>query len=320
MNPATEPVLKHFNILFIILNLVAGTAVYLTVRQQYQKHRDPLLRRLFPYILSFNLLVAVDLGYQYLMTNLSPETAGLPFAPVGLMLVLVFAAEFGITVSLVRVATEIEGRALPVWAGRLLWAWMAVFAAGTMHALWVYSAQRSQSEFSWVHSAWLGTMVVIIFVSLLRLLFFRGPQPGRRRSARGFAWIFLTGYAGFALSNLDFYFLHIGIDILDPLILLFINLAPVIWMTRYYGSYRESTVAPADRLPGRLAARFGISPREMDIIGLIVAGRSNHEIGAGLFISFSTVKNHVYSIFQKTGVKSRTQLVRLVRELEAERE
>jgi len=119
MNPATEPVLKHFNILFIILNLVAGTAVYLTVRQQYQKHRDPLLRRLFPYILSFNLLVAVDLGYQYLMTNLSPETAGLPFAPVGLMLVLVFAAEFGITVSLVRVATEIEGRALPVWAGIL---------------------------------------------------------------------------------------------------------------------------------------------------------------------------------------------------------
>jgi DNA-binding CsgD family transcriptional regulator len=55
--------------------------------------------------------------------------------------------------------------------------------------------------------------------------------------------------------------------------------------------------------------KFGISPREREIIQLLLKGKSNKEIEDALFISIGTVKNHVYSIFQKLDVKNRSQLL-----------
>jgi DNA-binding CsgD family transcriptional regulator len=59
--------------------------------------------------------------------------------------------------------------------------------------------------------------------------------------------------------------------------------------------------------------KYGISKREQEIIRLILRGMSNREIEKELFISLSTVKNHVYNIFQKLGVKNRFELIVLFR-------
>ena len=42
---------------------------------------------------------------------------------------------------------------------------------------------------------------------------------------------------------------------------------------------------------------------------MLAAGKSNAEIAASLFIGLSTVKKHVSSIFEKTGLKSRAELI-----------
>jgi ligand-binding sensor domain-containing protein/DNA-binding CsgD family transcriptional regulator len=55
--------------------------------------------------------------------------------------------------------------------------------------------------------------------------------------------------------------------------------------------------------------KFGISPREREIVRLLLRGKSNREIEDALFISMGTVKNHIYRIFQKLGVKNRAQLI-----------
>lgn len=68
------------------------------------------------------------------------------------------------------------------------------------------------------------------------------------------------------------------------------------------------------RIPGvvaeRLAERVGgsdLTGRELEVLRLIVAGRSNREIGSDLRISEATVKSHVNSILSKLGVTDRTQ-------------
>ncbi|MFP5227876.1 MAG: response regulator [Acidobacteriota bacterium] len=50
-----------------------------------------------------------------------------------------------------------------------------------------------------------------------------------------------------------------------------------------------------------------LSPREREVLALIVAGRSNKEIAAELGISRATVKFHVSVIFSRMGVEDRTQ-------------
>ena len=56
-------------------------------------------------------------------------------------------------------------------------------------------------------------------------------------------------------------------------------------------------------------SRYDISKREQEIIELVIRGKSNQQIEGILFISLRTVKNHLYNIYQKAGIKSRLQLL-----------
>jgi len=50
-----------------------------------------------------------------------------------------------------------------------------------------------------------------------------------------------------------------------------------------------------------------LSPREMEILGLVAQGRSNKEIGSRLQISFGTVRIHLSHIYEKLHVHCRTE-------------
>lgn len=60
---------------------------------------------------------------------------------------------------------------------------------------------------------------------------------------------------------------------------------------------------------------LGISPRELDVLKEIAAGRSNKEIAAHLCVSPNTVKTHVARLFEKLGAKRRTDAINRAREL-----
>jgi DNA-binding CsgD family transcriptional regulator len=70
--------------------------------------------------------------------------------------------------------------------------------------------------------------------------------------------------------------------------------------------------APAYQLPDEIVKEYGISPREREIISMLVQGYNNKVIGEKLFISSITVKNHIYHIYQKTGVTNKVQLMNLL--------
>lgn len=58
---------------------------------------------------------------------------------------------------------------------------------------------------------------------------------------------------------------------------------------------------------------YGITPREVEIIQKIYQGKANKEIAEELFVTLQTIKDHTHRIYQKTDVKSRSQLTLLVR-------
>ena len=62
------------------------------------------------------------------------------------------------------------------------------------------------------------------------------------------------------------------------------------------------------RNDARVAA-LGITPRELEILEHIAAGKSTREIAAALFVSENTVKTHASRLFAKLDVNRRTQAV-----------
>ncbi len=61
--------------------------------------------------------------------------------------------------------------------------------------------------------------------------------------------------------------------------------------------------------------KLGISDREHEVLQELVKGFSNKEIGEKLFVSESTVKSHVSSIYSKLEVKRRPQAIIKAQEL-----
>jgi len=71
------------------------------------------------------------------------------------------------------------------------------------------------------------------------------------------------------------------------------------------------TLAASPAPPGQPASaeRLGLTPRQIDVLRMLVDGRSNKLIGRALDLAPSTVKTHLEAIFQRLHVNSRTQAV-----------
>ena len=65
-------------------------------------------------------------------------------------------------------------------------------------------------------------------------------------------------------------------------------------------------LAFAQRPRGSVAV--ALSPREQDVVRLVVEGRSNDEIGLALGIGAKTVESHLRRLFERLDVASRTEL------------
>lgn len=86
----------------------------------------------------------------------------------------------------------------------------------------------------------------------------------------------------------------------------------------------ETALAPsiAAKLVHRVRAGAGqatraavLSPRELEVLRLVAAGRSNPRIAAELFIGEATVKTHLLHVFEKLDVRGRTRAVTRAMEL-----
>ncbi|MBE1582146.1 AAA family ATPase [Nonomuraea angiospora] len=81
------------------------------------------------------------------------------------------------------------------------------------------------------------------------------------------------------------------------------------WARRAHGELRA---AGESAEPARGPALDALTPQELRIAGLVADGLSSKEIAAQLFLSPRTVEYHLYKIYPKLGIGTRTELARLV--------
>jgi DNA-binding CsgD family transcriptional regulator/streptogramin lyase len=74
---------------------------------------------------------------------------------------------------------------------------------------------------------------------------------------------------------------------------------------------KSSSLAIGENLDVVIEA-YDLTSREREILRLVLQGTRNKDIERRLFISPSTVRNHIYNIYQKLGVRNRLELINRV--------
>lgn len=127
--------------------------------------------------------------------------------------------------------------------------------------------------------------------------------------ARSFSIIYLLRYPIIIVFS---------VTILDPIGssvgVLLIHLLTIYWIKVYVDKIERESIDPKRNSiePIEVANKFHLSKRETEIFLLVIQGKNNRQIQEELFISYHTVKNHIYNIFQKMNVKNRYQLINII--------
>jgi DNA-binding CsgD family transcriptional regulator len=99
---------------------------------------------------------------------------------------------------------------------------------------------------------------------------------------------------------------HAGIA--HPVPFLVVRTQPMSGPAGLFIGVRIDRFHPSKSLTGP-AGRFHISPRELQVLALLLDGAKLEEIGQKLHITASTIQNHIKSMVDKTGSRNRTELI-----------
>lgn len=96
--------------------------------------------------------------------------------------------------------------------------------------------------------------------------------------------------------------------IAHPTPFLVVRTAPMSGPSGLFIGVRVDRFKPANSLSGA-ASRFHISPREVQVLALLLDGRALNQIAKQLHITSSTVQDHIKSMLDKTGSRNRSELI-----------
>jgi DNA-binding CsgD family transcriptional regulator len=312
--------MEHFKIIGSFFALILGVFVLVTLFQEQKRHPSGYLKAIFFQTLTTNFLILLLFYAKYLDVNIQPDTkissnpALFAFLMSATSIILIAMNHFLVTASY-----KISKRPVPPFHRR-----MAIPIYIGIIFICVILIITGANEITIVDLyILLFTFLFIVYTYEFLILFilliksFKSYFTDRRQALISFSALYLSRYyllpSIFILNffpNIKEFLLVIN----GRFFLIYINLIPFIWLKKSYikitrkSDEKESINAAVERV----LQKYNISKREEEILRLILEGKTNGEITEILFISTHTVKNHIYSIFQKLGINSRYQLIKFI--------
>ncbi len=203
--------------------------------------------------------------------------------------------------------------------------WAAVFLGQVLLTKNYFDTNDDRLLRYFYQSINLASMIGFFLIALYILVKSRDlTDMNQRKAVKNFGLIYLLCFGFTFTVTSKFVLPYFGP--FKALIMVFLyftlNLPPLLYLRFFLNKYYLEPLVQPDfeaELQGFFSKR-DISKREQEIILLMLKGKSNNEIMKELFISLHTVKNHIYNIYQKLGVRNRLQINNLIRKyLQSER-
>jgi DNA-binding CsgD family transcriptional regulator len=155
-----------------------------------------------------------------------------------------------------------------------------------------------------IGTATVAVQIIILLTPLAEVLI----RPGRKR-IQGLNTFCILSLIGFGIYV---YAAYTGEPNWTPLIYFIVLLIPLLYVWFFLQRHSAEGHGEGSGVRGDLARPLGFTPRELEIVDLVLLGRNNRQIGRQLFLSLQSVKNALTRIYRKAGVRSRSQLMSLL--------
>ncbi len=306
----------HLLVALYVLGALLGVAAAMFINHYRLVFGFPFFRPFVRFLLCFSLIMLVLVSTYYTAANLAPSG---PDASAPRILwafsnnFIGFFAFSGWLVFFLQVLRGFEGKTLAPRTKTLLTVLIAGFCCSYGIGFGLAIVGTNGSWLKWSRNIY-NLVVPVLLMSAMTGLLRRVRCTDfviPRRSVRAFLLLYSSAYL-ISLA-LPMVFSRSALLIL-ALVLPATNILPFVWVRQFFLreiGIVEGTVVGAVPIDA-IAERCQLTGREREVVGYLLKGSSNAEIGEALFISVGTVKNHVYNIFKKLGVKSRGQLYRSV--------
>ena len=266
----------------------------------YFKTKDELLRYYLYFYATFTLVIILNTLIYYIWTNLTPFHPRL-FSALGY--IEVFTANYvlvfvGPVFAHYLFSVPHAKRRNIVWGAVLI----ALFLVNQI--LKVVIADDTLKPLGHLIEDII-VVAMILYVLILGLYCYkRLEDPSRKNLARKF--LILFGLFLPASVNDTFLSEYSPLRFHPILYCAFSIIFTYYFITQHFAQPESSSTSmPAEDI----FQHYHISPREQEVIALLLQGYSNTKIAETLFISLNTVKKHVRNIYPKFGINSRYELI-----------
>jgi DNA-binding CsgD family transcriptional regulator len=292
----------HIPVFLSIGSLVAGTACLARMAAAYGLSRERGLLYRLAFFASYSILMLVGLAFSYYFTNIGNDTT-VEYVFAG----LIFLAMSAIELSFPRMMEFLRPVGKPV--GPRVTGVSAAVTALQAGLIWILPRDIAYLALVLAFAPFflviLGTLIRTAAID--RRAF--GPPLGGTRISLLYIPIGLLAAAELAFLSAESG--RSGYTLLS---------LPLAYGLTSWQFFRSTSPSQAERrggipleIPQAVIERTGLSARETEMANLILEGKENKEIAAGLGLSENTVRNHIYSLFKKLNIQRRMDLVRIVR-------
>ncbi|OQB57649.1 MAG: Transcriptional regulatory protein LiaR [Candidatus Aminicenantes bacterium ADurb.Bin147] len=311
--PQTQP----FMVLLVygLFLLISAVQVFYSYRIR-KRFSFRFVRMFFFFVVAYTAFNFLNLSSKILYVSVFSEKEGLFTLLAALFLYPLMAAVF---FSFLLLADSLGPRPIPQWVRSLFWIGHgAVFILLFLSVLAIVD-----TGFTDISRMSVRMFIVISSLSLICPALWMGLQKRAGRDEKTLAIGRILGFyflAAFALLTLLIDLFHFPFRFFGTLshayyfISMLMVAVPVPALVFLSGRLKKNWISHPDdgETPPRPKKRLEglpLTPRELDIINLVLEGKTNQEIGRTLFISTKTVKNNLTEIFRKLELKNRVQLV-----------
>jgi len=312
--------MNYLSIALYIFSVSIGFSTIYITYEMSRKYKLKYLSTYLYFLISFYILGFFNLiGRYFALTALGGQPQQTRMLVNYLFGFMNFPfVVFSIYLFLYLMRGFLEKENLPTFNKFYFGFWAAVFLGQVLLTKNYFDTNNDRLLRYFYQSINLASIICFFLIALYILVKSRDlMDKNQRKAAKNFGLIYLLCF-GFTMTLTSKFFLpYFGP--FKALILVFfyftLNLLPLLYLRFFLNKYYLAPLVQPEaetELQG-FFKKYDVSKREQEIIRLLLKGKSNNDIRKELFISLHTVKNHIYNIYQKLGVKNRLQINNLIR-------